>query len=168
MRSQHELIDASNPEPDADSILRDLDINANELALVFQARGMAEDEAELAARTAIGRARTPHGATFLPNSIAQEKHEGTGSGLGAAVSSFLFFSVGAVIPIIPYFFGLDGTLPLLISAVLVSMALLFTGGVVGVLSGKAPMPRALRQLAIGLGAAAVTYALGMLFGSVAG
>ena len=168
VRSQHELIDASNPEPDADSILRDLDINANELALVFQARGMAEDEAELAARTAIGRARTPHGATFLPNSIAQEKHEGTGSGLGAAVSSFLFFSAGAVIPIIPYFFGLDGTLPPLISAVLVSMALLFTGGVVGVLSGKAPMPRALRQLAIGLGAAAVTYALGMLFGSVAG
>ncbi len=168
VRSQHELIDASNPEPDADTILQDLDINANELALVFQARGMEEDEAELAARTAIGRARTPRGATFLPNSIARVKHEGTGSGLGAAVSSFLFFSAGAVIPIVPYFFGLDGTLPLLIAAVLVSMALLFTGGVVGVLSGKAPMPRALRQLAIGLGAAAITYALGLLFGSVAG
>jgi len=36
---------------------------------------------------------------------------------------------------------------------------------VGLLSGASPLKRGLRQLAIGLGAAAVTYVLGLLFGT---
>ena len=44
-------------------------------------------------------------------------------------------------------------------------ALLFTGGVVGILSGQSPTPRALRQLVVGYGAAGVTYLLGLLFGT---
>ena len=46
---------------------------------------------------------------------------------------------------------------------LVGAALLGTGAVVGLLSGASPMKRALRQLAIGFGAAAVTYLLGLAF-----
>jgi vacuolar iron transporter family protein len=49
--------------------------------------------------------------------------------------------------------------------VLVSIALLVTGAIVGLLSGASPLKRALRQLAIGLGAAAVTYLLGLAFGT---
>ena len=45
------------------------------------------------------------------------------------------------------------------------LALLGTGAVVGILSGASPLKRALRQLAIGFGAAAVTYGLGLLFGA---
>jgi VIT1/CCC1 family predicted Fe2+/Mn2+ transporter len=37
--------------------------------------------------------------------------------------------------------------------------------VVGLLSGGPPLRRALRQLMIGYGAAAVTYVLGLLFGT---
>ena len=48
---------------------------------------------------------------------------------------------------------------------LVGIALLGTGAVVGVLSGASPGKRAFRQLAIGFGAAIVTYALGLLFGT---
>ena len=48
---------------------------------------------------------------------------------------------------------------------LVSIALLATGATVGLLSGAPPLRRALRQLAIGLGAAAITYALGLAFGA---
>ena len=58
-----------------------------------------------------------------------------------------------------------GGLPaVILASVLVGIALLFTGGVVGVLSGAPPLPRALRQLAIGYGAAAVTYAIGAVAG----
>jgi VIT1/CCC1 family predicted Fe2+/Mn2+ transporter len=46
----------------------------------------------------------------------------------------------------------------------VGLALLATGAVVGLLSGASPLKRALRQLAIGLGAAATTYLLGLVFG----
>jgi vacuolar iron transporter family protein len=48
----------------------------------------------------------------------------------------------------------------------VGLALLVTGGIVGLLSGTSPLTRGLRQLAIGLGAAAVTYLLGLVFGTV--
>ena len=57
---------------------------------------------------------------------------------------------------------------LVVAGVLVGMALLVTGGVVGLLSGTSPLTRGLRQLAIGLGAAAVTYVLGLAFGTVVG
>ena len=51
---------------------------------------------------------------------------------------------------------------------LVGLALLLTGAIVGVLSGGPPLRRALRQLAIGAGAAAITYLLGLLFGAAIG
>ena len=88
-----------------------------------------------------------------------------GSARGAAVSSFLFFASGAIIPVLPYLFGLTGLVAVAVASVLVGIALLMTGAVVGVLSGASPLKRALRQLGIGYGAAAVTYLLGLLFGT---
>ena len=52
--------------------------------------------------------------------------------------------------------------------VLVGLALLATGAIVGILSGASPLKRALRQLAIGYGAAAATYLLGLAFGASGG
>ena len=57
---------------------------------------------------------------------------------------------------------------MLIAAVLVGLALLGTGAVVGMLSGASPVKRALRQLAIGYGAAGVTYLLGLAFDATLG
>ena len=66
---------------------------------------------------------------------------------------------------LPYLFGLTGLTAVLVAAGLVGIALMITGAIVGVLSGAPPMLRALRQIAIGWGAAAATYALGLLFGT---
>ena len=88
-----------------------------------------------------------------------------GSAVGAAASSFCFFASGALIPVLPYLFGLTGLPAVLVACALVGLALLVTGATVGVLSGGPPLRRALRQLAIGFGAAAVTYALGLAFGT---
>jgi len=60
--------------------------------------------------------------------------------------------------------GLPGTVALLVAVVLVGAALLGTGIVVGLLSGGPPLRGAIRQLAIGYGATAVTYLLGLLLG----
>jgi vacuolar iron transporter family protein len=51
---------------------------------------------------------------------------------------------------------------------LVGLALMLTGAAVGLLSGGPPIRRALRQLAIGAGAALTTYWLGRLFGATLG
>jgi VIT1/CCC1 family predicted Fe2+/Mn2+ transporter len=52
-----------------------------------------------------------------------------------------------------------------VASVLVGLCLAVTGAVTGLLSGTSPVSRALRQLVIGFGAAAVTYGLGLAFGT---
>ena len=91
-----------------------------------------------------------------------------GSGWSAALSSFLFFASGALIPILPFIFGASSVVAAVLACVFVGIALMCTGGIVGVLSGTSPGLRALRQLAIGLGAAGITYGLGNLFGVALG
>ena len=65
----------------------------------------------------------------------------------AATSSFLFFASGAIIPVLPWVFGLSGLAAVIVALVLVGVALLATGAMVGLLSGGPPLRRALRQLA---------------------
>ena len=91
-----------------------------------------------------------------------------GSGWSAALTSFAFFAAGAAVPVLPFLVGLPGPTALVVAALLVGVALMATGATVGVLSGGPPLRRALRQLAIGAGAAAVTYLLGSVFGAVTG
>jgi VIT1/CCC1 family predicted Fe2+/Mn2+ transporter len=158
VRSQRELLEASSPDPAANTALPHLDVDANELTLVYRARGMSAEEAQEHA-DAVLRDRSL--SSFSTAEVDQ--HEAVGTGFGAALSSFCFFASGAVIPIIPYLFGLGGYLAVVIAAVLVGLALLGTGAIVGLLSGGPPLRRALRQLTIGFGAAAVTYLLGLLF-----
>jgi VIT1/CCC1 family predicted Fe2+/Mn2+ transporter len=161
VRSQRELLDASTPHPEAGGAVVDLDVDQNELALVYRARGMDEHEATEHAREVLSGLRQS-GENGLPTA---DEHEAVGSGLSAAISSFFFFAIGAVIPVLPYLFGLGGWAAVVVAAVLVGLALLASGAVVGVLSGASPARRAFRQLAIGFGAAAVTYLLGLLFGT---
>jgi VIT1/CCC1 family predicted Fe2+/Mn2+ transporter len=164
VRSQRELLDASNTRPESEGAVANLDVNANELALVYRARGMPPDEARERA------ARVLAGLSVVPATLDGEadQHEEIGSALGAAISSFCFFASGAVIPVLPYLFGATGTFAVVLASVLVGIALLGTGAIVGLLSGGHPTMRALRQLAIGFGAAAATYLLGLAFGTVIG
>ena len=159
IRSQRELLAASNPNPETRTALPHLDVDANELSLVYRARGMSEDEATAHANEVMRDLTVDHSAAE-----AVDDHEEIGSALGAAVSSFGFFASGAIIPVLPYLLGLQGPAAVVTASVLVGLALLATGAVTGLLSGGPPLKRALRQLAIGLGAAGATYLLGLLFG----
>ncbi|WP_345714168.1 VIT1/CCC1 family protein [Kineococcus glutinatus] len=165
VRSQRELLEASNPDPQAQAAVPHLDVDANELALVYRARGMSPQEAQAHAATVL---RDHHLASASAAPEGVDEHEAVGTGAGAALSSFAFFASGAVVPVLPYLLGLTGTVAAAVAAALVGLALLGTGAVVGLLSGAAPLRRALRQLAIGYGAAAVTYCLGLLFGTTTG
>lgn len=160
VRSQGELLDATEPGHYADDALRDLDLDANEVALIYRTRGLGEKEALERAHLVLEAAR----AGQAPQEEASTDREVIGSAWGAAISSFLFFASGAIIPVLPWLFGLSGTAAVVVALVLVGAALMLTGAMVGVLSGAPPLKRALRQLAIGFGAAAVTYVLGLLFG----
>jgi len=165
VRSQRELLEASTPNPETHDVLPALDIDANELALLYRARGMEADVAEARAGEVLGQMAPQLQAPAVEEGEAADEHEAIGTGWGAAVSSFCFFGSGAVIPVLPYLFGLQGLTAVVVAAVLVGLALLATGATVGLLSGASPVRRGLRQLAIGYGAAAVTYLLGLLLGT---
>ncbi|WP_198414989.1 MULTISPECIES: VIT1/CCC1 transporter family protein [unclassified Cryobacterium] len=170
VRSQRELLEASTPNPATRSVLSHLDEAANELTLVYRAQGMTPEDAEVHAREVLRTVAVATGAldvSRLDGSTAAlvDEHEAIGTGMGAAISSFCFFASGALLPVLPYLFGMQGVAAIIVAAVLVGLALLATGAVVGLLSGGPPLKRALRQLVIGFGAAGVTYLLGLLFGT---
>jgi VIT1/CCC1 family predicted Fe2+/Mn2+ transporter len=162
--SQRELLEASTPSPDAGAALPQLDVDANELALVYRARGMSPEESNARAEDVLQRLGSD-GGEAPEETTDPDRHETVGSGLGAGISSFCFFASGALIPVLPFLFGLQGIPAICAAAALVGVALLSTGVIVGLLSGGPPLRRALRQLLIGYGAAAITYLLGLLFGA---
>jgi VIT1/CCC1 family predicted Fe2+/Mn2+ transporter len=162
VRSQRELLTASAPGTGTQALVHHLDVDANELALVYRARGMPADEAQQRADVVLGSRHEPYQA---PSS---EALDAVGSEFGAALSSFACFACGAAVPVLPFVLGLSRAVALVVACALVGLALLVTGAIVGVLSGGPPLARALRQLAIGLGAAGITYAVGSLAGATLG
>lgn len=171
VRSQRELLDASRPTRITLTAAKALDLDANELVLVYRARGMSQIEAEHRAAERMGTFDCDCNPSFslrADDESDEPAHETIGTAFGAALSSFCFFASGAIIPVLPYIFGLGGFTAIIVSAVLVGLALLATGAVVGLLSGAPPLARGLRQLLIGYSAAVATYLLGLLFGTVTG
>lgn len=168
VRSQSELLASTRPTHITLKAAPDLDLDENELVLVYRARGMSQEDAEHRAMERMGVLSCDCDPSFSipPGETEAPADDATGSAWTAAASSFFLFGIGAFVPLIPFLFGATGTLALVLSCVLVGLALLCTGGVVGLLSGASPLTRALRQLAIGLGAAGVTFILGNAFGVV--
>lgn len=186
VRSQVELAKASQPSPHAREALVHLDVDANELALVYRARGLDPASADAKARRTlelVARADAAEAEAVVDDGVVDEvlgvpasdqvdaagpDAELLGSAWGAAISSFCLFASGALVPLLPYLVGMSGGAAMIVAAVLVGAVLLGTGAIVGVLSGASPWTRALRQIAIGYGAAAVTYLLGLAFGTTLG
>ncbi len=171
MRSQRELLDASQPTQITLTAAPSLDLANNELMLVYRARGMSVEAAEHRAAERLGQftCDCDPSLSLQPENFEQaDQHESLGTAWGAAASSFCFFASGAIIPILPFLFKMTGLGALGLACALVGITLMGTGAVVGLLSGASPLWRGLRQLAIGLGAAAATYLLGLAFGTVVG
>lgn len=172
VRSQRELLAASHPTHVTLRAAKHLDIEENELELVYRARGMTPEDARHRALERLGYlscdcnpsfSARPDGSKGPETELREEEFDAVGNPWKVAISSFLFFASGAIIPVLPFIFGATGVAALLWALGLVPLALIITGGIVGLLSGAPPLKRALRHLGIGLGAAGVTYVVGMLF-----
>ena len=128
---------------------------------------MPEDEALRRAQRIVEAAKAGVRTTNtnpIGTHVGHADHDIVGSDWTAALSSFFLFASGAIIPVLPWIFGLSGLAAIATALALVGLSLLVTGALVGILSGGPPLRRALRQLLIGFGAAAITYALGLIFG----
>ncbi len=136
-----------------------------ELAAAYRAKGFSPPEA---ARIAHRIFQDPAAAldTLVREELGLDPDQ-LGSPWRAAAGSFIAFAIGASIPVIPYLFG-GGTTVLLVSLGLSLFALFAVGAAVSLLTGRGLIFSGARQLAIGLGAALVTYAIGTLLGVAAG
>lgn len=136
------------------------------LAHALSSHGMEHKTAHQAAADI-----STHDKKFM-NAYATEvigiNQEELGSPWRVAIVSFLLFSVGSCVPLLPWFFALDHTPAVVASAVFTIIASLFVGGYVARLSGKNLAFGAMRQALIVLGSAVVTYGIGAAFGVVIG
>jgi VIT1/CCC1 family predicted Fe2+/Mn2+ transporter len=87
-----------------------------------------------------------------------------GSPLNASLTSLAYFSGGALVPLMPWFFTGGGT-AIWLSISLTALAGLAAGGRVAHLSERPIVFGALRQLGIVVAAAAATFGIGHLFGA---
>jgi vacuolar iron transporter family protein len=135
---------------------------ADELAAIYRTKGLSP---ELADQVAGELSRDPAVAldTHAREELGIDPQEGLGNPWAAAISSFLTFCVGALVPLIAFFFvaGATGTV---VSAGMTAAALLIVGALTSRLTGRPVLTSSFRQLAIGVSAALVTYAVGTVVG----
>lgn len=133
-----------------------------ELSLIYQAKGLSKEEAEIIAK------RLMADPEIALDTMAREELGLNPSELGspwrASLSSFGAFISGAIIPILPYIFGANGmAIPL--SAVLSAVALLTVGGTLAWMTNRSAVWGGLRMVIAGGAAAAVTFGVGSLIGT---
>ena len=138
------------------------DVEQAELAEIYVEKGVAQADAERIAATLM---EDPEKAldTKVREELGLDPNE-LGSPWGAALSSFLSFGAGAVVPLIPFLLGTGQNA--FVSGLLLSFVALFAVGAgVSLVTGRSMVYSGTRQVLIGAAAAAVTYAVGSLIGA---
>ena len=79
------------------------------------------------------------------------------------MTSFLLFAVGAILPVLPFFFA-GGDTRVVASLAAIRVGLFTIGAGITLLTGRSVWFSGTRQVLVGLGAAALTYAIGRLIG----
>jgi VIT1/CCC1 family predicted Fe2+/Mn2+ transporter len=161
MRAQTELLEREL-EMERREIARNPESERRELEAIYRGRGV---DADLAAAMATAMHADP-GRAFEAH--AREElgidPDGLGSANQAAASSFGAFAVGALLPLLPWFFG-GGRTALISTIGLASLAAVGVGVALASFTGRSRLRSASRQLALASIAAAITFGLGHLVGT---
>jgi VIT1/CCC1 family predicted Fe2+/Mn2+ transporter len=138
---------------------------AEELALIYQARGLPRDDA---VRLASKLTADPVQAL---DTLAREElglnPDDLGSPWGAALFSFSAFAIGASIPLLPFLFA-SGAKSMMIAIALTAVALFAVGATLSLFTGRNAWWSGARMLGIGAAAGAVTYLIGKMLGVTLG
>ena len=160
MKAQSELFEREL-QLERDEIIRNPEGETRELADIYTSRGMPAAEAMGYARTMMADLDVAV-ETHAREELGIDPHQ-LGSPVGAALSSFVAFAVGALLPILPWFF-LSGLAAVIASVVTGVLAAVAVGAAIGQLSGRGRVRPAVRQAVILVLACAVTYGVGALVG----
>src|SRR5215468_3522118 len=136
---------------------------AEELALIYQAKGLPEDEAKSLAQRIIKDERAALD-TLAREELGINPEDLGGSPWAAAAASFCLFAIGAIIPVAPFFF-LSGNSGVAVSAAISALALFGIGAGITLLTGRDALYSGMRQVIFGLLAAGITFGLGRAIGA---
>jgi VIT1/CCC1 family predicted Fe2+/Mn2+ transporter len=160
MRSQREMFEYQIAQEREELALYPEE-EAEELALIYEARGMDGDEARAMTRRMM---EEPERAL---ETLAREElglnPDDLGSPWGAAAYSFGTFAVGGAVPLLPFLFGWGGS-RVVAAALLAGAALFGIGCALSIFTGRRALHGGARLLLSGAAAAAATYGIGALFG----
>ena len=133
-----------------------------ELALIYQAKGLEQEAAGRLAEHMVGQDASALD-TLSREELGINPAELGGSAWEASITSFLLFSVGAIIPVLPFAFG-SGLIVVLISLLLSILGLFVVGVGITLTTGASLLKAGGRQVFLGVLAAAITFSLGWLVG----
>jgi len=151
---------------EASELREDPEGEGEELKLIYEAKGLSPKEADTMARRLLSDRTTAIDA-LAREELGIDPKELGGSAWEAAVSSFVLFALGAVVPILPFLI-LRGTLAVVASALLSALGLWALGTAITVFTGTPVWRSGGRQVVLGLAAAGLTFGIGRLIGLAVG
>jgi len=160
MRVQTELLEREL-ELERLELKRNPEYETAELAEVYETRGMAADQAREMAEAVMSDpevALETHAREELGLDPSQ-----LGSPVGAALSSFCAFTVGALVPLVPWFLG-SGTSAIVASVLAAVLAAMLVGVAIGRFTGRPLVRTVSRQILFTLVPATLTFAVGSAVG----
>jgi len=135
---------------------------AGELALIYEARGLSPETAHKLASQILTNKDTALD-TLAREELGIDPTQLGGSAWEAAITSFILFALGAIIPVAPFIFT-RGMPAVFISIGLSALGLFGLGAAITLFTGKPVWKSGLRMVVFGLLAAAVTFGIGRLIG----
>jgi vacuolar iron transporter family protein len=134
----------------------------DELKLIYEAKGLSPSEAEAMVKHLLAD-RSSAIDTLAREELGIDPNQLGGSAWEAALTSFVLFAIGALVPILP-FFVLRGSLAVAVSVAVSALGLFGIGAAITIFTGAPVWRSGGRQLLLGLAAAGVTFGLGRLIG----
>jgi VIT1/CCC1 family predicted Fe2+/Mn2+ transporter len=133
-----------------------------ELALIYMSKGIPEVQAQKMAKDVISNKDQAH-SVLVKEELGINSEDLKGSAMEAAITSFILFAVGAIIPVIP-FFVTEGLQAILFSTLFSGIGLFIIGASITLFTGKNFWYSGFRQVIFGLVAAAITFGIGKIIG----
>ena len=133
-----------------------------ELALIYMSKGIPEEQARKMASDIMKNKDHAH-QVLIKEELGINAEDLKGSAMEAAISSFILFAIGAILPVIPFFF-LGGYEAVILSTILSGLGLFIIGAAITLFTGKSVWYSGFRQVLFGLIAAAITFGIGKIIG----
>ena len=134
-----------------------------ELKLIYQAKGLSEAEATKLAHDLISD-KSSALDTLSREELGIDPQELGGSAWEAAITSFFLFAIGAIIPVAPFAIFNTSSLAIVVSVIASALGLFGIGAAITLMTGRSVWYSGMRQVIVGLAAAALTFVIGRVVG----